>query len=733
MSSDRSRQVEEVYRAALERSGESREALLSALDPVLRAEVEVRLSSVSPPEGPPLTPGTIVSVYRIEDQLGEGGMGVVYRALDTRLNRPVAVKFLTKDLADAAARRRFQREAQLASSLNHPHIVAVFDIGEFEQRQYVVTEFIDGGTLRQWIGDRKPWRQTVELLTSVADGLAAAHSLNILHRDIKPENILLTRSGYAKLGDFGLAKLAEPADDPSAATRSLGHNSTRKGVTLGTPAYMSPEQASGQELDSRSDVFSFGVLLHEALSGQRPFAGSSEIDLLHQVIHADPQPLSDALPVALRMVVEKALQKDPNERYQSMRDLVVDLRHVVRRASSAVAPPATAPSVSTVAPSTAVNSRVAIARWVGPAVAGVALLAVGVTAGLYFRPSTPVADAVRLQIPLPPNTTFTVSGSFAISPDGKKLVFGALGADNEARFWLRALDSVETKPLEGTTHDPRNSTVFWSPDSRMVAYYTGGTLHKVDVSGGGPQRIGEVPQPVGGFWGPDGVILLGSASGIVRVDAESGATSPATTRDADRQELAHAAPVLLPDGKHFLYGRASQSAEYRGLFVGSLDVKPEEQSLQALLPSSVASAMNAAYTDSQLWYYRAGSVVAQPFDLARLALAGEPARVVDQVDSNPGVPGFFPGGAAYFSVSSTGVLVYRFGGATVNRQPTWFDRHWQDPRDVWRAGVLLHLQDLARRKATGVRGPRRAIQQRGHSRAGPRARHDDPHHLRSSA
>src|SRR5437762_6049411 len=240
--------------------------------------------------------GQTVGHYRIEAKLGEGGMGQVYRAQDTRLNRPVAVKFLSEDLADPAARRRFQREAQTASSLNHPHIVTVHDAGEFEGRQYLVTEFIDGGTLRGWMhSGTHGWRETIELLTGVADGLATAHDAGILHRDIKPENILITKSGYAKLADFGLAKLDDggPAHDAPTMTDLR----TRPGLVMGTAAYMSPEQATGQPVDARSDVFSLGTVLYEVLAGKRPFTGSSEVDVLHAVVHLPAAPLQDMVPL----------------------------------------------------------------------------------------------------------------------------------------------------------------------------------------------------------------------------------------------------------------------------------------------------------------------------------------------------------------------------------------------------------------------------------------------------
>ena len=283
--------------------------------------------------------GKDLAQYQIIDKLGEGGMGVVYRALDTKLNRPVAIKFLSDDLVDATARRRFQREAQMASSLNHPHIVTVYDVGVFEEREYLVTEFVDGGTLKDWSREKRTWRQVVDLLTGVADALAAAHAAGILHRDIKPTNILVARTGYAKLADFGLAKLAVKED---LLTRTLTGRRTGPGVVIGTIAYMSPEQASGQTLDAHSDIFSFGVMLYEMLAGRRPFVGASDLEEMHCIVHSVPEPLPADLPVALCLIVEKALEKDPADRYQSMREMVVDLRRLARQQTGNLATPAAA-------------------------------------------------------------------------------------------------------------------------------------------------------------------------------------------------------------------------------------------------------------------------------------------------------------------------------------------------------------------------------------------------------
>jgi Tol biopolymer transport system component len=295
----------------------------------------------------PPVPGTDVGSYRIEAELGHGGMGVVFRALDSRLGRPVAIKFLSSALADASTRRRFQREAQTASSLSHPHILTVHDVGEFEGEQFLVTELASGGTLVDWMHGAHDWREIVELMVGVADGLATAHEAGILHRDIKPANILIAGGGYAKLADFGLAKVRETESDDSQ-TR-LGATRTVPGVVLGTVAYMSPEQAAGRPLDARSDVFSFGILLYELVTGRLPFSGPSTVETMHAIIHDAPPPVAETVPAPLRMIIEKALEKKPAERYQSMRDLVVDLRRLLRQSGEGSAVTA-APSARVAAP-----------------------------------------------------------------------------------------------------------------------------------------------------------------------------------------------------------------------------------------------------------------------------------------------------------------------------------------------------------------------------------------------
>jgi Tol biopolymer transport system component/predicted Ser/Thr protein kinase len=444
-------------------------------------------------EIPIVMSGFQLGPYRIETQLGEGGMGVVYRALDTKLNRPVAVKFLSDDLADMGARRRFQREAQMASSLNHPHILTVYDAGEFEGRQYLVTEFVDGGTLKSWARAKKrTWRQVLELLVGVADGLAAAHQAGILHRDIKPQNILVATNGYAKLADFGLAKLVETIPDDAT---TLTEGRTQQGVIIGSIPYMSPEQASGKPLDARSDIFSFGSMLFEMLAGRRPFEGATSLELLQAISHRPALPLADLcpdLPVGLRMAVEKALEKDPAERYQTMREMVVDLRRLTRQGGEKPAP---------LRPRRARGFKWAAALILFALVAGSAVI--------MFRTHEPAGPAQPQYTQL---TNFADSAtSPALSPDGRMLTFirGESTFFGPGQIYVKLLPDGE--PVQLTKDNFFKLGPKFSPDGARIGYSTGSdptgysaTMDTwiVPVLGGQPQRL--LTNGEGLTWSADG-------------------------------------------------------------------------------------------------------------------------------------------------------------------------------------------------------------------------------------
>jgi serine/threonine protein kinase len=416
--------------------------------------------------------------------IGQGGMGQVFRATDSKLHRPVAIKFLSEEIADMAARRRFQREAQMASSLNHPHIVTVYDVGEFEGRQFLVTEFIDGGTLKDWAAKVRPhWREAVELLMGIADGLATAHEANILHRDIKPANILITKSGYAKLADFGLAKLNDPLDEATlTATATAGE--TKSGVIVGTIAYMSPEQAGGKNLDARSDIFSFGVVLYELLAGRRPFAGTTDLEVLQKIVHAKADALAETIPPLVRAVAEKALEKDPRDRYQSMREMVVDLRRLVRHSDE----------ISKVTLVPALSGRKTIM------VGSIGILAVLVIAlVLWFNMRNAPAQ-------LPSRNDWVQLTNFpdsvtqpALSPDGRMVTFirGPNSFLTPGQVYVKLLPDGEPKQLTNT--ELRKVSPVFSPDSSRIAFTTGyWDTWVVPVLGGEPTSW--LPNASGLMW-----------------------------------------------------------------------------------------------------------------------------------------------------------------------------------------------------------------------------------------
>jgi Tol biopolymer transport system component/tRNA A-37 threonylcarbamoyl transferase component Bud32 len=544
--------------------------------------------------------------YELISPLGIGGMGAVYKARDTQLNRPVAIKFLSTNLVDESARRRFQQEAKMASALNHPHILTVHEAGEIEGRQYLVTEFVDGGTLEDWSrAERRSWRQIVDLLIGVADGLATAHGSGILHRDIKPGNVLVSKSGYAKLADFGLAKLEE--DGPlHAVTRTA---QTRPGMILGTIPYMSPEQAAGKPLDARSDIFSFGVVLYELLTGDRPFGGRSSLETLQAILDAPHKPLPDDLPVPLRLAVEKALEKDPSHRYQSMRELVVDLRREARRTQTVAAPrPAAA------------GSR----RWLWAAavmvVTAVATIAIMRGAGwLEFSsaPATnPLADARFTRLTDFPGDELDAS----LSADGR---FVAFVADRDGPFdiWLTQVGSGEFRnitqgkdtqlpatirsagfsgdgsqlwiggdplkrlqimPLIGGTPRPflgdKVISVSWSPDGARLVYHTQEARDPTfvaDRDGSNARQI--YINPIDGghnhfpVWSPDGQWIY-FVSGIPAINEMDLWRVPSRGGTAERLTT-HSNQVLSPapiDNDHVVY--VAPDAGGSGPWLWSLDV-----------------------------------------------------------------------------------------------------------------------------------------------------------------
>lgn len=644
--------VREIYGEALKRPTAERMSYVAARaadDPALRRLIELMLaqSNATALHSEParrrsinqdVSAGTIIGAYQIEGVLGAGGMGVVFRARDRRLDRAVAIKFLADDLVDRDASRRFQDEARLASGLNHPHILTVFDTGTFGVYEYLVTEYVDGPTLRDWARHNRGWRKTVELLLGVADALAAAHAAGILHRDVKPENILVANGDYAKLADFGLAKLAAGVEPLEPRTRT--------GMIIGTVAYMSPEQAAGLPVDERSDIFSFGIVLYEMLAGRRPFAGATDLELIRSVVHGTAIPLEIEIPPRLRDIVEKALAQDPAERYQTMRDLVVDLKRVLRSADERAGRAAVG-----------AHPRATWRR----RVAAIGLGAAMVAAGYFARdvaPSLRVASAIAAASPVTRLDVQTPATrdplSFALSPDGSELVFVAQGAEGSQLF-RRPLAEDVAQPLAGTAGA---SFPFWAPDGRAIAFFADGKLKRLDLGGGSPRALAEAPSARGGTWSRDGTILFAPSitGGLMRVAAAGGISAAVTSRAAG--EGSHRFPFFLSDGRRFLYLVGQSRADVQGVYLGSLDGGTGDR--------LAAADFAAEYVPGFVLMVREGVLNALPFDEARGTIVGSAVPI----GSAGGVVGT---GRAAFSASSAGLIAYRTD-ATIRQQLAWIDR-----------------------------------------------------------
>ncbi len=643
-----------------------------------------------------LSPGARLGPYEIVALLGVGGMGAVYRARDTRpaLGREVAIKILRGAAGDADSQRRFEQEARATGALNHPNILAIYDVGTHEGTLYLVEELVDGATLRESLakGALAP-RMALEYAKAVAQGLAAAHAKGIVHRDLKPENVMITSDGRVKILDFGLAKLHLPSVTPDASTQE---HATGPGTVLGTVAYMSPEQVRGQTVDHRSDLFSVGVVLYEMLSGERPFTGDTAPDTQASILNTEPRdlPAERQVPPVLERIVRRCLEKQPERRFQSASDLAFAL-DALSSVSIGVTPKAGTPA-----------SRRSGARYLA---AALLLLALGLGIVWARWPARPDASLAPLRLSIVPPTNVVVGGApsavspariLALSPDGTRLAFTAAGPDGIERIWIRALDSDQIQPLAGTENA---QYPFWSPDGKFLAFYVGAgvaALRKVDISGRTPVTICAVPSNLtGGTWNRDDVILFGmsgSGSAVMRVSAQGGRPVPATTLDTERGETRHWAPFFLPDGDHFLYLavgiRSGDSQSANGLYVGSL------RSGERKLLQPVGS--NAQYTHGLLVFLEGQSLLSQPFDPQAFVLSDKPTLVAEGVR----IGGLAPVRGA-FTVSSSGVLAYLGGASDVNTDLVWLDRQGQQ---VATLGEPANYQDVAlapdgHRAAIGLR------------------------------
>lgn len=614
-----------------------------------------------------LAKDTQLGPYEILSQLGAGGMGEVYRARDTRLNREVAIKVLPASFANDADRLlRFEQEARATSALNHPNILTVHDFGTHEDSPYIVAELLEGEELREQLNDGPlAPRKAIDYAQQIAAGLAAAHGKGITHRDLKPENLFITIDGRVKILDFGLAKLRPPRIESVGSGVATRKAITDAGTVMGTVGYMSPEQVRGQEADHRSDIFSFGVILYEMLSGKRTFAGDSAIEVMNAILKEEPAELSETnarISPQLEKIVQRCLEKRPEMRFHSAHDLGFALGTLTTSSGSRLDTAAALPAVTEGARSARLLDDARLA-WIAAAVLSVGLLAALPFAVSHLRHAPPMEAAV-LRYTLAAPEKVTALRAPEISPDGRNLVFPAT-VEGKIALWLRPLGSLTAQPLPGTEGGVAQ---FWSPDSRSVCFTAENKLKKVDLAGGPPQTLcttqGNVRGELGGTWNRDGIILFTRGRRIYRVSAAGGEPTPVFGTDQANQAGNDRLPSFLPDGRHFLYLRTGQPEETSEVYLASLDGKEPTRLLAA---DSQAVYAASAGGNGYLLFAREGALLGQPFDVGSLKPTGEPFVFADQVAVTPS-------GRGYFSVSDNGILVYDPTGASDNQQLIWVDR-----------------------------------------------------------
>ena len=581
-----------------------------------------------------LSRGDVLGPYEVLGLIGKGGMGEVYRAHDPRMGRDVAIKVSSERFSD-----RFSREVHAVATLNHPNICTLHDVGT----NYLVMELVEGPTLGERIREGAlPLDEALAIARQIADALEAAHEKGIVHRDLKPENIKIKPGGVVKVLDFGLAKAdagvgARSTDDSPTFSASA----TEAGMIVGTASYMAPEQAKGKAADRRADVWSFGVVLYEMVTGRRLFPGETTTEVLASVLKEQPD--WNRVPSQVQRLLRRCLEKDPERRLRHIGD-AMDL-------------------VDDAAPAAAGQARSGDRRrWLWASLAACATLA-AVAAVAWRAPwrstSTPNEPSTRFQAPLPGNQ----SGTLTVSPDGRRLAYYGLTTESAGMSLLvRDLGESEWRLLASVDSIAGGNISVWSPDSRFIAFQAAGQLRKVSATGGPPETICALQGLfLGGAWNRDGVIVFGSPQGLMQVPAAGGDPVSLTAIDASRKELSHVAPSFLPDGRHFVYRRNANPAENGGLYLGSLDGAPGGQPSQRIanLPPSVYVPATDA-PGGRLVFVRQGTLLAQAFDTGRFEMVGEPVPIVEQVSQ--------------FSVSQTGVLAYRNLGPGRDLQLTWYDR-----------------------------------------------------------
>ncbi len=600
-----------------------------------------------------LAAGTRLGPYEIVSPIGAGGMGEVYKARDTRLDRDVAVKVLPEHLATSEEiRQRFEREAKTISQFSHPHICALYDVGREGEVEYLVMEYLEGESLADRLGrGALPGEQVLRYGIEIADALDKAHRQGIVHRDLKPGNIMLTKTGV-KLLDFGLAKpLATAGARPVSGASMMATEAqasqplTERGTILGTFQYMAPEQLEGGEADSRSDIFAFGAVLYEMATGRKAFTGKSQASLISSIMREDPAPISSIAPMvppALNRVVRTCLAKDPEDRFQTAHDVKLQLEWVQEGGSEAGLP----------APVVARRKNREKLAWATAAVLGVAAAALGFG---FWKRSPPPKHTMRFDVDVPVEASDIDAPK--ISPDGRILAFDATDASGKHRIWIRPLNALQAHALAGTEGTRRP---FWSPDSKYLAFIADGKLMKVDVAGGPPQKICDAPTGADGTWAPDGVILFDGTGPdpIQRVPASGGVPTVMVKPEASRKEVQIGWPEVLPDGRHFLYMAMGQKATESLYRIASLDGKENR-------PFAPAQSMVTYVEPGYLLFLRDRTLVAQPFDAKALKTKGEPIPLAEKVGTDNV-------GLGRFSVSREGTLAYRTGEIT--DRLVWVDR-----------------------------------------------------------
>jgi serine/threonine protein kinase len=621
-----------------------------------------RLLGVSMYNGRMLSAGKKFGTYEIVAHIGSGGMGDVYRARDPRLARDVAIKVLPSTFAQDPDRlQRFEQEARAAGMLNHPNILSIFDIGSMEGSTYLVTEYLEGETLREKLRTGPlSLRKAMDSAVQLARGLSAAHEKGIVHRDLKPENLIITKDGRLKILDFGLAKLTQPDATAGGLTQLPTSPGTEPGVILGTMGYMSPEQVRGKPADHRSDIFALGAIFYEMITGQHAFRGETAADTMSAILQKEPPEIhktNSNVPPALTRMVQHCLEKDPEQRFHSASDIAFNLESLSGFSDTAV--------TTSVPPS---PIRIPVTVWKVTAIlSAIAAIALGF---LYYRQIARPQRMLQASLEFPPNHIFPPGQSHgaAVSPNGKYVAFPAIEEGKPGRnLWIRDLEKSSAQLLAGTEGA---FYPFWSPDSTYVAFFTEGKLKKVKYTGGAVQDICDAPSGRGGSWNSSGTILFAPQpyGGLYQV-ASAGGTPKAVTKVINTK-TSHRWPYFLPDGKHFIFS----NDEPRGIFAASLDSE---------LPVQLNSeASNAVFTkQGYLLFVRQGNLVAQQFHPEKRQLEGEAKPIVEEKI-------FYDPNRWYgvFSVSDDDVLCYRMGGSRLS-QPFWFDRNAKELDSAGEAGI----------------------------------------------